>query len=167
MTYLFPPEICNHWTCFPKVSQALNLESIFRATMMGELGLSGSILEWDQQTLAQAQKAIGQYKAFRPLLRQSEVYHLTPQVNVEHPRTFQAAQYFVPGSGESLLFAFRANDPADHFTVRLHRIDLSKRYSILNQDERREVTGEDLRHGLELNLPETGSSALIRMTSLK
>jgi alpha-galactosidase len=164
MTYVFPPEICNHWTCFPKPSPAMDWESAFRVTMMGQFGLSGSILEWTEEALGHAKIAIAQYKELRPLIRRAEVYHLTPQVNVENPDTFQAAQYFVRETGESLLFAFRSNDPASQFKVALRRIDPSKKYTLLNQEERRTVTGQYLSTGLELSLLATGSSALVRIT---
>ncbi len=166
MTFVFPPEICNHWTCFPKSSPAMDLESAFRVSMMGQFGLSGSILKWDKAILTHARSAIAEYKELRPLIRQAEVYHLTAQVDVENPRTFQAAQYFVPETGESLLFAFRANDPASQFRVALKRVDPTKKYVLLERNGRREVTGENLMRGIELQLPTSGASVLVRIRPL-
>ena len=117
MTYLFPPEICNHWTTFPETSPSLDLQGNFRTSMMGQFGLSGSILEWEPETLETARHAISEYKRIRPRLRRSEVYHLTGQIDPREPNTFQAAQYFDPSTGGSLLFAFRAGDAANEFQV--------------------------------------------------
>ncbi len=132
----------------------------------GQIGLSGPILEWDKTALMHARNEITEYKELRPLIRQAEVYHLAAQVDAENPRSFQVAQYFVPGTAEILLFAFRANDPAGQFRVALKWVDPSKKYVVLERDGRREVTGEDLVRGFELHLPESGSSVLIRIRPL-
>ncbi len=163
MTYLFPPEICNHWTCFPEHSSAMDLETAFRVSMMGQFGLSGSILEWDTERLRYAKEFIAQYKQLRPLIRKAEVYHLTPAVDATDPRTFQVAQYFVPDSGESLLFVFRANDPRSRFVVVPERVHPSQTYTVSDRGESKTVTGRQLLDGLEVELTEGGSSTLIHL----
>ena len=64
-TYLFPPEICSHWTCFPAQTvknEALDLQSRFTVSMMGHFGLSGRIQDWDAETLRVAAERIALYK---------------------------------------------------------------------------------------------------------
>ena len=161
MTYLFPPEICNHWTTFPETTPSLDLESNFRTSMMGQFGLSGSILEWEPGTLELAHRTISEYRRVRPHLRRSEVYHLTGQIDPREPKTFQAAQYFDPSTGRSLLFAYRAGDEANEFQVGLHGIDSATTYQIRDRGQTRQVTGAQLQRGWRLKLPEPGSSAQI------
>ena len=166
MTYLFPPEICNHWTTFPETSPSLDLQGNFRTSMMGQFGLSGSILEWEPETLETARHAISEYKRIRPRLRRSEVYHLTGQIDPREPNTFQAAQYFDPSTGGSLLFAFRAGDAANEFQVGLHGIDSETTYQIRDRGQSQQVTGAQLQQGWRLELPTPGSSALIEIAPL-
>ncbi len=163
MTYLFPPEICNHWTTFPESTPSLDLESNFRTSMMGQFGLSGSILEWEPETLEVARRTIAEYKKIRPRLRRSEVYHLTGQVDPEGPNSFQAAQYFDPSTGASLLFAFRAGDARIQFEVVLRRLDSETTYEIRNKGRTDRVPGAELRKGWLVELPESGSSTLIEI----
>ena len=167
MTYLFPPEICNHFTTFPEATSSLDLESNFRTSMMGEFGLSGTILEWEPETLEIARRMIAAYKRIRPLLRRSEVYHLTGQIDPTQPNTFQAAQYFDPLTGSSLLFAFRAGDPASEYSVVLREIDSKTTYEIRDRGQKSRIPGHQLQKGWRLELPESGSSTLIEIAPVE
>ena len=167
MTYLFPPEICNHWTTFPETTSSLDLESNFRTSMMGQFGLSGSILEWEPETLEIARRTITEYKRIRPRIRRSEVYHLTGQIDPKEPKTFQAVQYLDPLTGTSLLFAFRAGDPAHEFTVVFRKIDSETSYEIRDRGRTERVPGARLQKGWQLELPESGSSALIEIAPVE
>ena len=66
-TYLFPPEICSHWTAWPsRGSKSLDLESCFTVNMVGHLGLSGRIYKWDAETRKIAAERIALYRRFVP-----------------------------------------------------------------------------------------------------
>ena len=164
MTYLFPPEICNHWTVFPKDSQTMNLETAFRVSLMGEAGISGSILDWDEKTSQMAGESIALYKEIRPMIREAEVHHLTDQVNMAEPRTWQVAQYQVPKTGASLIFAFRANDPNENHRIVPREIDRTKTYDLVDKGGTREVSGKELADGLDLQILTTGGSELVRIS---
>ena len=155
------------WTTFPENTPSLDLESNFRTSMMGEFGLSGPILEWEPEVLEIARRTIAEYKQIRPRLRRSEVYHLTGQVDPNEPSTFQAAQYFDPLTGTSLLFAFRAGDPANEFSVALREIDSETTYEIRDRGRKDRVPGAQLQKGWLLELPESGSSTLIEIAPVE
>ena len=166
MTYAFPPEICNHWTCFPEASGFMDLQTCFTVTMLGQFGLSGAITTWDAETLYHAADRIALYKQFRPLLRNADVFHLTDQVDHKSPATVQAVQYLDPESGRSVLFVFRAGDPRTTTALKLRGLDPETFYRVTIPSgfgEDAVLRGRTLAQGLDISFPHPGSSAVIRM----
>jgi len=182
-TYLFPPEICSHWTVLPEwkrgrfsaadraaMKDALDFESLFTVNMMGHMGLSGLIEQWDAQTRKMAAERIALYKQIRPLLRVADVYHLTPQANCSSPHTAEAALYVDPQTDRAILFAFQGNDPRLEMTLPLRGLRPERRNRVIlpaTLGPPQTLLGRDaIEKGLELRFPNRGASAVIRIEPL-
>ena len=169
-TRLFPPEMCLHWTVYPNPSDdKMDIESQFLVNMMVHFGLSGRIDQWDDAILKQAKKSIATYKRIRPVLRNADVYHLTPQVDGSDPRSMQAMQYTDSRTEEGLLFAFQAGDGVLAHTLKLRGLQPKRKY-LLNAlsaiGESCEKTGDELMsHGYTMIFPHPGASVLIGISS--
>ncbi len=179
-TYLFPPEMCSHWTVIwsrkdaqkgilkpgeaPK-SKALDLESQFTTNMMGHLGLSGRIQEWNEKTRKIAAERIALYKKIRPILRNADVYHLTAQSNPKSPSTVQAALYVDPQTRRAVLFAFQGGASRLETTLRLRGLCSEQKYRVLLPEAlggKQSFAGSDLiEKGLLLKFPHRGASVVI------
>lgn len=170
-TYMFPPEICNHWTTMPgKPNAALDRHASFTANMLGHMGLSGKISEWDADTLKVVAERIAFYKKIRPHIRCSDVYHLTSQINAAEPRSMQAALYVDPASGKAILFAFQGGDPSLEHSIVLHGLQADRSY-LLRMPEGygrdRTVSGKVLaKDGFVLRFSGTGAAAVIMIEPL-
>jgi|YelNatPaOPRAMG01_1025707.scaffolds.fasta_scaffold11722_3 alpha-galactosidase len=169
-TYLFPPEMCLHWTVFPNPSDAkMDVEAQFMANLMVHFGLSGRIDQWDDAILKQAKKSIATYKRIRAVLRNADVHHLTPQVDGSDPRSMQAMQYMDSRTDEGLLFAFQAGDGALEHTFKLHGLQPKRKYHLNPLSafgESCEKTGDELmRQGYSVKFPHSGASVLIGISS--
>ena len=168
-TYLFPPEICSHWTCYPAASDAMDVESCFTANMLGQMGLSGDIIGWDAKTRACAAERIALYKDIRPVIRNSDVYHLTEQLKPEKPNMVQAAQYMDGENGRAVVFVFQAGDPAMQVNLRLRGLKEKVSYRVKMPEGfgcERSAKGEELMTtGLQVKFPHRGASAVIEVTS--
>jgi alpha-galactosidase len=165
-TYLFPPESCNHWTCFPESSEIMDIQSCFTINMLGHMGLSGPIVSWDRETRHQAAECIALYKRIRSLIRNADVYHLTGQVDHKSPKTVQAVQYLDRRTDCSIVFAFHAGDPAMTTILELHGLKRHAAYRVhmpatFGLD--RLAKGQELMDGLRVDFPHRGASAVIRI----
>ena len=165
-TYLFPPEICNHWTCFPKPSEALDLQAQFTVSMLGQFGLSGPITTWDDETRRQAADRIALYKELRPWLRRAEVHHLTEQVAHRAPRSIQAVQYVDVPANRSVVFAFQGGSSQTEVALALRGLRPGTTYRVtmppgFGPDE--VLRGDALARGLRVRFPRPGASAVIRI----
>jgi alpha-galactosidase len=165
-TYLFPPEICSHFTCFPKPSDALDLQTHFTVSMLGQFGLSGAITTWDASTRKIAADSIALYKQLRTLLRQADVFHLTEQASAKSPRSIQAVHYVDSRNNRAVLFAFQGGAQELKTTLLLRGLQRESVYRLLlpaGFGPEREVRGEVLMRGLTLTFPRRGSSAVLRI----
>jgi alpha-galactosidase len=165
-TYMFPPEICSHWTVSPaRAGEPLDREASFTANMLGQLGLSGQIYAWDEETRKVAAERIALYKRIRARIRSSDVFHLTPQIDALEPRSMQAALYADPESGKGMLFAFQGGDPSLDHTIKLRGLKPDRSYILRMPEgfgpERATSGSELLKEGLSLRFPRIGSSAII------
>ena len=131
-TYLFPPEICSHWTTWPSLgNKSLDLESCFTVNMVGHLGLSGRIYQWDAETRKVAAERIALYKKIRPVLCKADVFHLTKQADVTAPGSIQASLYVDRSSGKAVLFAFQGGGQAMETTLKLRGVQPARRYRLI------------------------------------
>ena len=168
-TFIFPPESCLHWTCYPenKEGLAMDLEAQFTASMMGHMGFSSKIYKWDEPTRKVCARQVALYKEIRPILRQADVYHLTPQASVSSPNAVEAALYVAPGN-RAVLFAFQGGAESLKTNLKLRGLDAGRRYQLRLPEkfgpDRGALTGAELmERGLELTFPEKGASAVIRI----
>ena len=165
-TYMFPPETCNHWTCFPKSTEVMDIQSCFTANMLGHMGLSGPITSWDQETRRHAADRIALYKQIRAVIRNADVYHLTDQIDHKSPKTVQAVQYLEHRTDRSIVFVFHAGDPAMRTTLKLRglRPDVSYRVSVPPAfGSGRFAKGRELMDGLGVCFPHRGASAVLQI----
>src|SRR5262249_20489569 len=165
-TYLFPPETCNHWTCFPRPSETLDLPTQFTVSMLGQFGLSGPITTWDDETRRHAAERIALYKQLRPWLRRAEVHHLTEQVDRRRPGSIQAVQYLDTQADRSLVFAFQGGSPETEASLALRGLRPGTTYRVtmppgFGPDA--VLRGDALARGLTVRFPRKGSSAVIRI----
>jgi alpha-galactosidase len=170
-TYLFPPEICSDWTTEPEQQEnrdMLDLESRFTVNMMGHFGLSGRIWEWNDETLQTAAGRIELYKQIRPLLRSADVYHLTPQPDLDHPASIMAVQYVNEQSDESLVFVFQASDSSLKKVLPLRAVRPDNIYTV---DFPKSLGGKSvkvkgqrlLEEGINIEFKQKGASAIIKI----
>jgi alpha-galactosidase len=165
-TYLFPPEICNHWTCFPTPSGAMDLRTQFTVTMLGQFGLSGPITTWDDETRRHAADRIALFKRLRPWLRNATVHHLTEQVARRRPGSIQAVQYVDAAADRSVIFAFQGGSPETETALALRGLRPEVAYRVtmppgFGPDSVHR--GAALARGLPVRFPHQGSSAVIRI----
>ena len=168
-TYLFPPETCMHWTCQPdsRPGQFMDLEAQIAANMMGHLGFSNKIYQWDEATRKACTKQIALYKQIRPVIRVADVYHLTQQASSTSPNSLQAALYVDPAvGGKAVLFAFQGGADALDCTLKLRGLT-DKPYTLsmpAGFGPDLTLQGADLmRQGLKLSFPHKGASAIIQL----
>ena len=167
-TYLFPPEICSHWTTeLEQNNPVLDLESQFTVNMMGHMGLSGKLMEWDARTRQVAAERIALYKKLRPLLRNADVYHLTPQASLRAPASVQAALYMDPSSGKAVLFAFHAGAESLQCMLPLRGLKEYQTYDLIfpaSFGPSKTFVGKDLvQTGLPIRFSHSGASAVIEI----
>jgi alpha-galactosidase len=166
-TYLFPPEICSHWTTSPGGSGALDIESTFTVNMMGHLGFSGHIERWSEEQRRVATERIALYKRIRPIIRNADVFHLTPQVNAATPRSVEAALYLEPATRKALLFVFHGGASTLTTTLKLRGLPPDGKYRLRMPPAfgpEQVLAGKDLvENGLPVRFPHPGASAIIEI----
>lgn len=166
-TYLFPPETCNHWTCYPKSSDVMDIESCFTATMLGQMGLSGPATSWDEKTCRCAAERIALYKQIRPVIRNADVYHLTDQVDRRAMNMIQAVQYLDRQTGRSVLFVFHGGDTAMTTILKLRGLKPDESYHICMPSKfgsERTAKGKELMlNGLYICFPHRGASVVLQI----
>lgn len=167
-TYLFPPETCNHWTCYPnKSSEVMDVESCFTAAMMGQMGISGPATSWDEKTCHCAAERIALYKKIRPLIRNADVYHLTDQVKRSKMDMIQAVQYLDRQKNQSVVFVFQGGDTAMTTILKLRGLKPDESYNICMPSKfgpDKSAKGKELmQDGLHIHFPHRGASAVIQI----
>jgi alpha-galactosidase len=167
-TYLFPPEMCSHWTATPNAHDSvMDVESQFTVNMMGHFGLSGALWNWDPNTVKTLTERIALYKKIRPVIRQSDVYHLTSQVDPAHLKSIEAVLYVDAKSQRAILFAFQGGDPSLTTTLKLPGLQPTVSYQVIGSDAfgpPQTFTGEQLlNQGLKITFPHPSSSGVIQI----
>jgi alpha-galactosidase len=171
-TYFFPATTCSHWTTKPDPKdRMLDLDAQFVVNMMGDMGLSGAIASWDQQTISIARERIVQYKRIRPLLRTADVFHLTTPALGKA----QAALYHDSSSGKALLFAFHGGDKDLTQTFSLRGLEPSAEYQLSIPVGHRGMVALEgvqagrklIEQGLTLLFPHSGAAALIEINRVR
>lgn len=166
-TYVFPPETCNHFTAYPEASDYMDLQSCFTISMLGQMGFTGHVSKWDEHTRRYAKEQVALYKKIRPILRSSDVYHLTDQVDWESPKTVEAVQYTDNQSDCSIVFVFHAGAPTMTCTLKLRDLKPYVKYqvSILSGVGASGLMkgAELMTEGLKLSFPNRGASVVVQI----
>ncbi len=170
-TYLMPASVCSHWTTtLDRKDPMIDLDAQFAINMMGHFGMSGRIASWNPDTLAAARQRIAQYKRIRKVLRNADVFHLTPQ----RLGSMQAALYADAATGRAVLFAFHGGDPEMQHVIRLRGLDPKRRYSVDRPIDFARLTGnsalvhtysgkELVGQGLSIVFPHSGAAAVLEI----
>ncbi|ARN57996.1 alpha-galactosidase [Sedimentisphaera salicampi] len=170
-TYLFPPEMCSDWTTYPEDKEhmdVLDVPSRFTVNMMGHFGLSGEIEQWSSSTKDTARERIEYFKKYRHIIRNSEVYHLTSQIDVNNPNSSVAVQFADKTNDKSMVFAYQGNAPEMKKTIRLRTLSPQKEYKVSMPEslggKTLKIKGEKLlEEGLQLKFAEKGCSGIIQI----
>jgi alpha-galactosidase len=168
-TYMFPPENCNHWTCFPEAAQFMDVSSCFAVSMLGQMGISGPIVEWSPEVRQIAAKQIKLYKQIRKLLRNADVYHLTGQADPQEPKTIEAVQYLEPKTDQSIVFVFRGGAPNPTADIGLRGLKAEAAYGVSTLPDRvssRMVKGRQLMDNLKIDFQHNGEAVILHVEAI-
>ena len=128
-TLEFTPEACNHWMVGDGDGQRASVDLtrpaawwdfLFRAPMNGQWGISSQVFGWNEALLERAQENVALYKKIRGLLRDADVYHLTPAPAHNNPTGWMAVEYVSEDRKHSVVMAYRLGQstPQQIFTLR-------------------------------------------------
>jgi alpha-galactosidase len=139
-----------------------------RSGMMGWFTVMQDTNAWTAEQHAAARQAIRFYKTnLRPLIRQAELFHISPRPDGVH---WDGMEYWDPAQHRGIVFAFRGsgNDESEHRFV-LAGLDPQQHYHLHFEDGSSpdtELTGQRLMStGLAVLLPRPLSSELISLTA--
>lgn len=127
MAYLsaFPAATMEAWVTDsgdPFVSLAFRMH----VSMFGALGIGANIVRWNDVDKRVVRALIAQYKDFRHVLHDGDVYRL------DVPSGYHAVQYVSKDKAEAVVFAFRMHipDPPHPLSLRLQGLDASAQYTL-------------------------------------
>uniref|UniRef100_A0A7C1JX78 Alpha-galactosidase n=1 Tax=Caldilinea aerophila TaxID=133453 RepID=A0A7C1JX78_9CHLR len=131
----------------------------------GPLILMQRIADWNEQEMADAKRAIAEYKRLRSLIRNSKVIHLVPpRHNVErYGRGWDAIQAVSPDQTRSVMMVYRALGGPDERMICPRGLRVGKTYRVHYADAgRTEVRSAESLHtdGLTVKLEELGSEII-------
>ena len=164
-SYVFPPEMNNHWTCTPEDSEYLDVQACFRVNMLGQFGLSGAVIEWNDTIMEQARKEIALYKELRPLVRSADVFHLTDQAELNNLGKSQILQYTTPEQDQSVIFIFAGGENTQ-IEIKPVGLKNSATYRVSCVDEYIQdevIPGEALMQGITIELPDKNMSTILKL----
>jgi alpha-galactosidase len=123
------------------------------------------ITEWTPEEMAATQRAIGEYKRLRGLIRDGKIIHLLPPAtNVESlGRGWDAIQAVSADQAQSVVMVYRAKGGVGQETIKPRGLRADAAYRVHYVDAGREVvsTGEEIqRDGLAVTLDELSSEIL-------
>ena len=131
----------------------------------GPLILMQRIGEWNEQEMADAKRAIAEYKRLRSVIRNGKVIHLlAPRHNVErHGRGWDAIQAVSPDQARSVVMVYRALGGPEERVIRPRGLRSGASYRVHWADAgRTEVRSAESLHadGLAVKLGELGSEII-------
>jgi hypothetical protein len=141
-----------------------NFRYMLRSGMMGWLTIMQDTNAWSAEQHAAAKQEFRLYREqLRPLIRDADLYHLTPRADGIH---WDGIEYFDSRRRKGVIYAFRGsgeNEPAHIFPLR--GLDPAQQYRLRFQDQSapdRTISGRDLlEHGVSLTLATPNSSELV------
>ena len=136
-TLQFTPGVCNHWMVGDTTDgDVLPGDSpdwwdfMLRVPMNGQLGISSKVFEWPPDLVAHATANVALYKRIRNTIARADAYHLTEQPAHNFPRGWMAIQYVAPGTGKSVVMAYRLEESLAEQTFKLHGLIPSAKFRI-------------------------------------
>ena len=127
-------------------------------------------MRWTPDQHQAAKQAIALYKTqLRPLIRDAELYHISPRPDGVH---WDGIEYCDAQRARALVYAFRGSAPGDNtHTFRLHGLDPHRQYRLHCEDgsssDRIQSGRELLNQGLNVGLTVPNSSELIFMDEIR
>jgi len=143
---------------------------MLRSGMMGWCTIMQDTAAWDPQQHTAARQAFELYKTqLRPLIRQADLYHISPRPDGVH---WDGVEYFAASAGQGVVYAFRgATSGENTHTYLLRGLHSDSRYALHFNDHTspdREASGKELMvSGLVVSLPLPQSSELIFLRELR
>ncbi|MGH7868172.1 MAG: alpha-galactosidase, partial [Candidatus Dormibacteraceae bacterium] len=148
---------------YPAKSLA-NFVYMLRSGMMGWCTIMQDTTSWTVEQHAAARQEFEVYKRqLRPLIRQANLYHISPRPDGVH---WDGMEYFDPQAGRGVVYAFRGSTAAeaDH-TYSIKGLRAGRRYDLHFEDHTaadRKMDGKVLMaSGLRISLPLPDSSELV------
>lgn len=141
-----------------------NFLYVLRSGMMGWCTIMQDTTTWTPAQHAAARRAFQLYKTrLRPLIRRANLYHISGRPDGVN---WNGLEYFDPGSGQGVIYAFRGSTPDEEsHTFLLKGLRPDRKYDLDFEDDpsadRRASGRELMRLGLKVSLPVTESSDLI------
>jgi len=128
-----------------------------------------AVMNWEvtgrnSESIPAMQKCIEEYKLIRPFFY-GDYYPLTGSENLTQDDIWLAYQLHRPSSGDGIIVAFRRKDCRDEsIKVKIRGVEPDKKYNMFNEDTQitESISGETLRNGYILKLPDKPGSLLIR-----
>jgi alpha-galactosidase len=141
-----------------------NFRYMLRSGMMGWFTIMLDTNAWSPEQHTAAKQEIDLYKKdLRPLIRDANLYHVSPRPDGVH---WDGIEYWDPARGKGVVFAFRGtveNEGSHSFVLK--GLEPSARYRLHFNDKAstdRAATGNDLmKGGLKVGLSTANSSELI------
>jgi hypothetical protein len=142
---------------------------MLRSGMTGWVTIMQDTTAWTKEQHAAAKAEFALYKkALRPLIRDADLYHVSPRPDGVH---WDGIQYFDPKRGQGVLYAFRGNtkDESTHSFI-LQGLRPDRQYHLHFQDHSavdRVASGSTLiSKGLTVVLPLPQTSELVFLDEL-
>jgi len=110
-SYVLPPAMLESYVEKWPAARMENFLYVLRSGMMGWFTLMLDTTAWTPDQHAAAKQAIAFYKErLRPLIRQADLYHVSPPPDGRH---WDGMEYFDAAKQQGALFAFRGQLPGD------------------------------------------------------
>jgi len=162
---------CSGWQP-SQVYESVDLDFAALAAMPGVFGISGDLAGISKPTRQRLKKHIKFYKTWRGFIYNS-VGHLLTGVHPLVDRSgWSALQLTSPGRSETLVFAYRLQDPRPRLTIPLHNLDPQVEYLISTYPDHpeqlvyRAMGAALMQSGLEAQLPSPGKVGIYLLTPL-
>jgi len=165
-SYALPPSMCECYIENRPGKTPANFLHMLRSGMMGWCTIMADMGRWSPQQQAAAKRQFELYKKnLRPLIQRADLYHVS-----ERPdgRRWDGIEYYDPGAGRGVVFAFRNRTPEDTHAFRLKGLDPVSSYRVACEDASSPpvvMTGRALMDaGVKVILSEPDSSELAWVT---
>ncbi len=171
----FSPEVCNHWMVGDGEGDRARVDPnappgwwdfMFRVPMNGQWGVSSRVFDWPPELRKRAAENTVLYKRIRTVIRDADVYHLTPPPEHERPKGWMGLQYVSENRKRSVVMAYRLADSGPDQQWRLRGLDPNAWYrvSIDGKALPRAISEQELAEkGLPLRLDAEWRAAVVEL----